>query len=442
MSELDKKIEAQENGEEVKDTASLEPSKQEESVRPVKELPVLHGFRVLFIFLVGNFHIWQQSWLWPGFRWNGQVISLDFLARAGYVFVDGMVLISALLLFLPYVREQYLGHKPTPLKTWYVKRFARLIPSYYACVLILFFFYMYPKGRYGLNIDFAWKDLSYHLLLLHTFDAKTYFSTNLGAGLWTIVILAQGYLFMPHFVPWIRKKPLFLLLGMFLLGNAFRYLVLQFPVPEIRFWMNQLPAFLDIYALGYAMALLFVTVEKSSLEEHIHLGFRLLSTICFFVVLYGITYLLKYQASAQGHDMLMINQVRTRLPFELLFALAIVFASYAIKPLIWLLSNKLMVFLSTISYNFYIWHQVLAVELRINLFDTDYMRSNNGLQMAFTLLCWSLAILLSAFMTYYVEKPANTFILTQYQRRLSNEGPKNPETRTHAHQLLHFLKKR
>ena len=48
-------------------------------------IPELDGLRVLMIFIVSWYHIWQQSWLTPsvsiepaGFYW-----SLDFLVRTG-----------------------------------------------------------------------------------------------------------------------------------------------------------------------------------------------------------------------------------------------------------------------------------------------------------------------------------------------------------------------
>lgn len=404
-----------------------------------KDIPVLHGFRALFIFLVGNFHIWQQSWMWPGFMIGDRVISLDFLARAGYVFVDGMVLISALLLFLPYARNMVCGSPLPDLKEYCVKRLARILPSYYFFILPLFFLYMYPIGRYGMNLGFAWKDILYHVFLLHTFDPKTYFSTNLGAGLWTIVILAQGYLLMPFAAKGIRKKPLLTLLSMFVLGNLYRLWVLQ--SPDIRSYMNQLPAFLDTYALGFLLAWFFVKLEQHALLDSLRRWQRIAFSLCLLLVIALTVLLLKFQASSEGHAMLMVNQVKTRLPFTLLFALGIVFASLSVRPIVWLFSNSLVRFLAVISYNFYIWHQVLAVELRVNLFDTDYMRASNGQQMAYTLLCWSMAILISAFAAYYVEKPANNLLRNLYQRRHKHEGPKTQQAGTSAGKLLHRAEK-
>ena len=65
-----------------------------------KRIPELDGLRVLMIFIVSWYHIWQQSWLRPMIG----SYSLDYLVRSGYIWVDGTVLLSAFLLFLPYAK--------------------------------------------------------------------------------------------------------------------------------------------------------------------------------------------------------------------------------------------------------------------------------------------------------------------------------------------------
>ena len=65
-----------------------------------KRIPELDGLRVLMIFIVSWYHIWQQSWLRPVVG----SYSLDYLVRSGYIWVDGTVLLSSFLLFLPYAR--------------------------------------------------------------------------------------------------------------------------------------------------------------------------------------------------------------------------------------------------------------------------------------------------------------------------------------------------
>ena len=79
------------------------------------DIGVLHGFRAIMVLLVANFHIWQQGWLGQTFRIGPVTIEMDFLTRSSYLFVDGMILLSGFLLFLPYARamdEEYPLPKP------------------------------------------------------------------------------------------------------------------------------------------------------------------------------------------------------------------------------------------------------------------------------------------------------------------------------------------
>ena len=69
-----------------------------------------------------------------------------------------------------------------------------------------------------------------------------------------------------------------------------------------------------------------------------------------------------------------------------------------------------MLFFAGISYNFYIWHQTLAVRLkqaRIPSYtgSTPNMDGQTVWQHRYTLVCFIAALLFAAFMTYVIEKP-------------------------------------
>ena len=91
-----------------------------------KHLDVLDGVRVLCILLVGWFHIWQQGWLTPHFELLGGTVSLDFLLRSGYLWVDGLLLLSGFLLYLPYTQ---VGGKLPSIGAFYKRRLIRILPS-------------------------------------------------------------------------------------------------------------------------------------------------------------------------------------------------------------------------------------------------------------------------------------------------------------------------
>lgn len=84
-------------------------------------------FRVLAVGMVGAFHFWQQSWVGlPG---------LDFLARSGGAWVDGMILLSAFCLYLPYAHA-WAQRSPFPgCRGFWRRRAVRILPSYYVSIL-------------------------------------------------------------------------------------------------------------------------------------------------------------------------------------------------------------------------------------------------------------------------------------------------------------------
>ena len=116
-----------------------------EATRPEKwDIGVLHGFRAIMVLLVANFHIWQQGWLWQTFHLGPITLELDFLTRSSYVFVDGMILLSGFLLFLPYARAMEESYPLPETGTFYLNRVARIVPSYVVSVLLMLFLVAIP----------------------------------------------------------------------------------------------------------------------------------------------------------------------------------------------------------------------------------------------------------------------------------------------------------
>ena len=127
-------------------------------------IPELDGLRVLMIFIVSWFHIWQQSWLEPAITLPGFRYSLDYLVRSGYVWVDGTVLLSAFLLYLPLARK---GRSRVPdVKEFYIRKAKRILPGYWFIILLFFFGICLPWNLYYGNGPFMVKDLFTHLTLI------------------------------------------------------------------------------------------------------------------------------------------------------------------------------------------------------------------------------------------------------------------------------------
>lgn len=386
------------------------------------QIPELNGLRVIFIFLVANFHIWQQSWLPQYIKIGKYSIGTDFIARSGYIFVDAMVLISAFLIFLPYAKNIFYGSALPSLSEYYTKKAARILPSYYFNVVLLFFLLRLPMGGYW-DDSFKYIDFFTHISLTQTYHISTYVGTRLNPGLWTIVIIMQAYIIMPFIIPRLIKRPVLVSIIMLAIAFVYRYIV-YFYIPDTNIFVNRLFAFFDVYLLGFAACYIYVYLVKKSFYKNLSFVQRIFASLVFFLAIAAIIPLLKIQASSSGSAEIRQNQLALRFAFSLVICFIILSAPAAIRPIRFLLSNKLMGFLSAISYNFYIWHQVISSELRINFYNTDQLHSDLPLQIAFTILCYSFSLCVSMLAYYGVEKPCYNFILNIY-RRYKDDRSKN-----------------
>ena len=220
-----------------------------------KHLDVLDGVRVLCILLVGWFHIWQQSWLSPQFEVLGEFVSLDFLLRSGYIWVDGLLLLSGFLLYLPYAQA---GSRLPAVGAFYKRRLIRILPSYLLCVVPMFIISC-VRGDYLKTSD-AVLDILSHLTFTHNLFYFSYFRSPLNGALWTLAVEMQFYLLFPFLARAFRKLPIVTYFAMAGAAFAFRYYATM--QADTSMYFNQLPAFLDVYANGFVAASVFAALRK------------------------------------------------------------------------------------------------------------------------------------------------------------------------------------
>lgn len=340
----------------------MRPSKRERRL----EIGVLYGFRALMVLLVANYHIWQQSWLPQRFTLFGQSYSFDFLTRSSYLFVDGMMLLSGFLLYLPYARQTVEGTPAPGPGRFYWKRALRIIPSYLAAVLLALCLFALPQGAYPSRGALVW-DVLAHLTFTFPFWPQTYLYTPLNGALWTIAVEMQFYLLFPLLARAAQKRPALTLSLMAAAGWAYRFCVYRFAA-DTSLLINQLPSFLDVYALGMLGALGYCRAQApaAGLGPRARRALQWACAAAFAVGCVCVCQLLGAQsaASAQGHAALRLSQLIIRFPLAAALLLMMLAASQMPRALQKLLDNRLMRFLSVISMNLYIWHQILAVQMR------------------------------------------------------------------------------
>ena len=385
-------------------------------------IPELDGLRVLMIFIVSWYHIWQQSWLRP---YIGSY-SLDYLVRSGYVWVDGTVLLSCFLLFLPWARAIADGTPAPDTMDFYYRRFRRIVPGYYFITLAVFFAIALPWGLYE-SPQFLVKDLATHLTFTFTFFYDTYVATPLGAAGWTLAILVQGYLLFPLIARGVMKKPAatFGLMAAVCLG--FRAWCI-WALYDYTMVVNQLINFLDVYILGIAGAIAYVRLEKlrSGQGGKISRKWQAIATVVFIGVFWGLLSLLRVQASAGSYPDIQKRQMMYRPVYGVCFTLLALSAPFSLAPLRKLLGNPVTKFLGGVSMNYYLIHQTVTVHLkRLKIPASEsaepHMNGELQWQMGYTALAFGISVLLAILVTYAVEKPAGKLLDKCRKKRLPEQ---------------------
>ncbi len=377
------------------------------------EIGVLYGFRALMVLFVMNYHLWQQSWISQSVTVFGKTIGFDFWTRSSYLFVDGMILLSGFLLFLPHARAKLEGTPIPATKRFYFNRLVRILPSYLFAVFAALFLIAIPQNLYA-NTAAMTKDVVSHLTFTFLFWPSTYVHTPLNVALWTIAVEMQFYLFFPLIAKAMHRRPALTAAGMMLIGWIYRFYVSRLN-SDITILINRMPAFLDVYAIGMLGAMGYCRMRRwmKKARRYEEICVHIIGVIVFAVGAYALISILKAQSteSLKGHTALQLSQMAVRLPLAIILGLMMFSASFWPRMLQKLLDNRLMRFLSAISMNLYIWHQVLAVQMRTAWFpDTNLLHTDRRLQSAYTLLCFSVGILAAMALTFGLEQPVSKWL--------------------------------
>ena len=377
-----------------------------------RHVDVCDGLRALAILIIGWYHIWQQSWLGPNLVLFGRYVSFDPLVRSGYMWVDVLILISGFCLYLPWARLGKDGAPPDTLD-FYARRLMRIHPSYLLDVLVLLAVALALGSYY--TAEHLRIDLLSHLTYTHTFFYNAYYATNLGGTVWTLVIEMQFYLIFPLLARSFRRAPAPTFAAMMFGAFAFRLWVGE-TFSDVSMYFNQLPAFLDVFALGMAAAAIHVRlsgVRRGALV-------RIACSAGAVALIPQVWRVVRMQAACAGTEAIRQGQMDHRLMIAGLAAAFLLLAANGGLVLRRVLGNPLTRFVSAVSMQFFIWHQTLTVWLlRLRVVPSALEHPNYDgdpvWQMRFTLLCFGASIALAALLTYGFERP----VARALQRRWS-----------------------
>lgn len=367
-------------------------------------IPALDGLRAFFVFSVMAFHLWQQSWLTPGFRFLGRDVSLYAYLRTGYLWVDGMLLLSGFLLFLPHARAIEAKRVSPGFRGFYKRRFLRIVPTYLLNLTVVFFVVALPEKRYATLLDGVLDWLA-HLSFTHPLFVFSNVFTPLNGALWTLGVEVQFYLLFPFLARVFGKMPLLTWGGAALIAVSFRAFAMA--APDSLMYVNQLPAFLDVYLNGFVLAMVFARLEHRIRDDGLSRVF--MSAVAFAAVI-GLSALVNHQASLREMADIRKGQMTIRFAQSVLTALLILGVSFGLGGIRLLLGNRITAFLAAISYQAYMWHQVIATQLKKwgvpkSVAKEPYLVGETAWQVSYIALTLLLTLLISSLITYLIERP-------------------------------------
>lgn len=318
-------------------------------------LDVLDGLRGLAIALVVWYHLWQVSWLDPG--------RFIFIPISGFLGVELFFFLSAFCLSYPYVLAHFREKEPPSLGHFAYRRFIKIVPSYVLSIVAVIGLAALPgaKESWGANIDWpnaqtAVLDVAAHLTFVHTFFSETYASIN--GPLWTLGIEIQYYAFFPLLIAMLLRAPLSVAGMMTAVAIVYRLRIAQCcQAPVFDHNLGQLLGFLDFFAAGMLCAFAYVWLHERRPQLALRRWLWALLALGAFVWI-G---LLFENLTAKRWQPEFANWwlIRNGTFYAVAIFIAALGSLLALPAWRRLVANPVLVFLSVISYNVYLWHQVV-----------------------------------------------------------------------------------
>lgn len=389
----------------------------------------LDGVRAVSIMLIFIFHSWQQSWISYQIRLpNGKfLINLDIFQRYGYIAIDSLFVLSGFCLFYPVARAMFGETNPITWKTFYKKRIMRIVPGYWLMLIILLFVPALSYTTYDIHsASDLFKHFGSHAVFLHGLSSKTIGSTISTA--WTLPIEVGFYLIFPLIAVVFKKKPVPVFLGLFVISQCFRlycafYLGTGSEIQAIPL------GYLDVFGVGMLSAY-FVVYARNKLDMgRLKWFMTALSVVC----LFGIYYFMKWLSLFQipGADGSVYFRWFFREILCVIIALFLFSATFSID--LWnrkILGNRFFVFISAISYSFYLWHQNINIFLKkINVPYTTVspVMNDRAAMDGYVILTIVISLAIAVASTYLIEMPIARRGVVGYFKNIINGAKAAPQ---------------
>ena len=378
--------------------------------------------------MVVLFHTWLFSWYTPALSVWGHALPVAVPLRTGYLGVEVFFMISGFVLFLPYAQRALGAGKNLTLREFARRRVRKILPSY-ALALGATALVSIPLIN---SSPLLLASLANHVLFFQNF-----FNDRMGTAnsvFWSLAIEVQFYLIFPLLAWAFVRRPFLVALAMIAGALAYRFGVAGCCL-QIEPVTRQLPAYLDIFACGMAAAyaLLWLRHKVANIEHYAPL-FTLVA-----IGSAGAAFALLLGADAVAY--VPAGKERWLLGHRTLFAAAVAtFGLGSALSLRWwrgIVANPVLVFLSIVSYNLYLWHTLVLIWMwKHGVPESATTNPHDDPRWKFVYIAsgWAVCLAIATAITYFIERPLLGGARRQpfsFDWRLGRVPPiARPETRT------------
>lgn len=360
-------------------------------------LAALDGLRGIAIALVVWYHVWQITWLRADAHVGATTLNFNEIPEAGFIGVDLFFFISGFVLFYPYSRALFDGCPRPTAREFFARRALKILPSYYLSIAVV----IGLGWVHFTSLGDALAQIASHLLFIHVLWNETYGGIN--GVLWSLAVEVQFYAIFP-IVAWCamrRALPTFVTLGA--LGIGYRLLVVH--DFDATYQIQQLPGTIDLFAAGMACAYVFRAIATRAP--------RIAQRRTFWTIVAAIGIAASALALRGAYDTRLLPNwpnawyVFGRTELGLSFACVSLGSLFAYPVWQRALANPIFTFLAFVSYNLYLYHQIIARALfaaRVPEWMGPDPHSDGRWGLVFTVVAFALSLAVAWILTVTVER--------------------------------------
>jgi len=362
---------------------------------------VLDGLRGLAIAFVVLAHSGQTGYR-PELDIGRASIALFPIVVAGSLGVEMFFFLSGFVLFLPYARAMVGEGEPPTIGHFIDRRFIKIVPSYYLALLATAYFFLQPSSVAPRLTG----EVARHLAFVHTFWPESL--SSISGPFWTLGIEVQFYVLFPLIAACMRRAPVRTYLAMLAVGEGWRLYLVNFGLNEDPYWVSQLPGQIDLFGIGMISAYAFIRLRQYRSNVRLSRTATVLAICAAGAIVWFLEDLSAVTiATGEGAHQAWHNGHRLIFGATLaLLTLASIFAQAWWRAIV---GNPLLVWLSVISYNLYLWNCTIVVQCAA----TGFPCSGNAAPWSLggdwgSRFFWSyiaISIAIAALVTYGIERP-------------------------------------